>query len=220
MTDIRPSWATGDPVLATYYDTEWGMPAGDERSVFERLSLEVFQSGLSWLTILTRRDALRKAFHDFAPEAVAAMTESDVAALLTDASIIRNRRKINSTVTNARATLALRGRYLSANPHIDSGLPTLVWSFRSPAPVPEVEANIPSHSPLSVTLAQTLKARGFTHVGPVNMYALMQGLGVVNDHLAGSPGRARCEEAVARLLSAGPAPSSPDGLLPGAHTLH
>ena len=218
MTDIRPSWATGNPVLAAYYDTEWGMPAGDERSVFERLSLEVFQSGLSWLTILTRRDALRDAFSGFDPEAVAAMTETDVAALLTDTSIIRNRAKITSTVTNARATLALRDRYLSANPRIDSGLATLVWSCRSPTPAPEVEAHIPSHSPLSVTLAQALKARGFTHVGPVNMYALMQGLGVVNDHLAGSPGHARCEEAVARLLAAGSTPSSPDGDPPEAHT--
>ena len=124
----RPVWASVDPLLREYYDTEWGMPVHDERGVFERLSLEAFQSGLSWRTILAKRPAFRAAFADFDPDAVAAFGEGDVARLMADAGIVRNRAKILATITNANATVALRA---------EGGLADFVWSFRpgvTPAP--------------------------------------------------------------------------------------
>ena len=117
----RPVWAATDPLMKEYYDTEWGMPVRDERGLFERLSLEAFQSGLSWATILRKRPAFRAAFDDFDPDAVAAYDERDVERLMADAGIVRNRRKVDATITNARATVALRA---------DGGLVDLVWSFR------------------------------------------------------------------------------------------
>lgn len=174
----RPAWAASDPLLTRYYDEEWGMPVRDERGLFERLSLEAFQSGLSWATILRKREAFRAAFADFDPDAVAAFDDDDVARLMADAGIVRNRRKIDATIANARATVALRS---------EGGLPALIWSFRPErTPAPEAPADVPTGSPESVALARALKARGFRHVGPTTMFALMEAVGIVDTHLVGS----------------------------------
>jgi DNA-3-methyladenine glycosylase I len=174
----RPLWATTDPMLRAYYDTEWGMPVRDERGVFERLSLEAFQSGLSWRTILAKRPAFRAAFADFDPDVVAGFGEDDVARLLVDAGIVRNRAKIAATVTNAGATVALRA---------DGGLADFVWSFRPDVtPVPRTAAEVPTTSPESAALSKALRQRGFAFVGPTTMHALMEALGIVDTHLVGS----------------------------------
>ncbi|WP_392468518.1 DNA-3-methyladenine glycosylase I [Arsenicicoccus cauae] len=174
----RPPWAATDPLLRDYYDTEWGMPVRDERGVYERLSLEALQSGLSWATILRKRPAFRAAFADFDPDVVAAYGERDVERLMGDAGIVRNRRKIEATITNARATVALRR---------EGGLPELVWSHRPAAtPAPRTLAEIPTTSPESVALSRALKARGFRFVGPTTMHALMEALGIIDTHLVDS----------------------------------
>ena len=174
----RPSWAATDPLLRDYYDTEWGMPVRDERGMFERLSLEAFQSGLSWVTILRKRPAFRAGFHGFDPDAVAAYGEVDVERLMADAGIVRNRRKIEATVVNARATVALRE---------DGGLVDLVWSFRPAAtPAPTSYAEVPTTSPESVALSKALRKKGFTFVGPTTMFALMEAVGIVDTHLVDS----------------------------------
>ena len=178
----RPAWATSDPLLREYYDTEWGMPVRDERGVFERLSLEAFQSGLSWATILRKRPAFRQAFVDFDPKAVAGFGEADVDRLLGDATIVRNRAKILATITNARATLRLREAS-----DVDGGLAGLVWSFRPEAPPrPHRLADIPAQSPQSAALSRELKRRGFRFVGPTTMHALMEAIGIIDTHLVGS----------------------------------
>lgn len=174
----RPRWAATDPLLREYYDTEWGMPVRDERGLFERLSLEAFQSGLSWATILRKRPAFRVAFQHFDADAVAAFGHRDVARLLADAGIVRNRRKILATIANATATVALRE---------DGGLVELVWSFRpAETPVPVTLADIPTSSPESRALAKALRARGFSFVGPTTMFALMEAIGIVDTHLVDS----------------------------------
>jgi DNA-3-methyladenine glycosylase I len=174
----RPVWASSDELLRDYYDTEWGMPVRDERGVFERLSLEAFQSGLSWRTILAKRPAFRAAFADFDADTVAAFGEDDVARLMADAGIVRNRAKILATITNANATIALRQ---------DGGLADFVWSFR-PATTPEPRsfAEVPTKSDESLALSKALRKRGFAFVGPTTMYALMEALGIVDTHLMGS----------------------------------
>jgi DNA-3-methyladenine glycosylase I len=178
----RPAWAATSLLLMEYYDTEWGMPVTDERGVFERLSLEAFQSGLSWATILRKRPAFRAAFADFDPDAVAAFDESDIDRLMQDAAIVRNARKINATITNAKATVALRDRYGAGQ-----GLAEFVWSFR-PAltPRPETIDEIPTTSPESTALSKALKKEGFTFVGPTTMHALMEAIGLIDTHLLGS----------------------------------
>ena len=174
----RPTWAATDPLLRDYYDTEWGMPVRDERGLFERLSLEAFQSGLSWATILRKRAAFRKAFDDFDPDTVAAYDEGDVERLMADAGIVRNRRKIEATITNACATVALRD---------EGGLPALIWSFQpAETPAPTSYDEIPTQSEESRALARALRARGFVFVGPTTMFALMEAVGVVDTHLVGS----------------------------------
>ncbi|PYY36137.1 DNA-3-methyladenine glycosylase I [Curtobacterium sp. MCJR17_055] len=174
----RPLWASVDPMLREYYDTEWGMPVRDERGVFERLSLEAFQSGLSWRTILAKRPAFRAAFADFDPDVVAGFGEDDVARLLGDAGIVRNRAKIAATITNAGATIALRA---------DGGLADFVWSFRpADTPRPRTVAEVPTTSPESTALSKALRKRGFAFVGPTTMHALMEALGIVDTHLVGS----------------------------------
>ncbi|PZE55095.1 DNA-3-methyladenine glycosylase I [Curtobacterium sp. MCPF17_047] len=178
----RPLWASTDPMLRAYYDTEWGMPVRDERGVFERLSLEAFQSGLSWRTILAKRPAFRAAFADFDPDVVAHFGDDDVARLLGDAGIVRNRAKIAATITNANATVALRA---------DGGLADFVWSFRpTDTPRPRTAAEVPTTSPESTALSKALRKRGFAFVGPTTMYALMEALGIVDTHLLGSHRRA------------------------------
>jgi len=174
----RPAWAASDPLLREYYDSEWGMPVRDERGLFERLSLEAFQSGLSWAIVLRKRPGFRAAFAGFDPDAVAAFDDADVERLLADTSIIRNRAKIVATIGNARATIALRD---------EGGLPDLVWSFRPAEPLrPERIADIPSSSPESIALAKELKRRGFRFVGPKTAFALMEATGIVDTHLVGS----------------------------------
>ena len=174
----RPVWAASDPLLREYYDHEWGVPVRDETGVFERVTLEAFQSGLSWRTVLAKRPAFREVFHGFDPEAVAAMDERDVERLMGDARIIRNRRKIEAAVTNARATVDLRA---------DGGLAELVWSFMpSSTPRPERFADVPTTSDESKDLSRELKRRGFVFVGPTTMYALMEAIGMVDTHLVGS----------------------------------
>lgn len=174
----RPPWAAKDPLLMDYYDTEWGMPVHSEDGVFERLSLEVFQAGLSWATILRKREAFREVFHAFNPDVVAAFTEDDVAALLNDTRIVRNERKIRSTITNAAATVRLREA---------GGLAKLVWSFQpANTPAPKTVADIPTQSLESAALAKELKRHGFTFVGPVSMFALMEAIGIIDTHLVTS----------------------------------
>lgn len=174
----RPDWATRTDTLRTYYDTEWGMPVRDEQGLFERLSLEVFQCGLSWATVLNKRQAFREAFRGFNPDAVASFAETDVAQLLENPGIIRNRRKISATITNAAATIAVREH---------GGLPNLIWSFQpDTTPAPFTAADVPSQSPESVALAAELKKHGFAFVGPTTMFALMEAIGMVDTHLVGS----------------------------------
>lgn len=174
----RPPWAARDPLLQRYYDTEWGMPVRDEAGLFERLSLEAFQSGLSWVTILRKREHFRRAFDHFDPDTVAGYGEKDVARLLTDPGIIRNRRKIEATIANARATVRLRAR---------GGLVELIWSFRpAQTPRPGHVAEVPTTSAEGTALAAALKREGFRFVGPKTMFALMEAIGMVDTHVLGS----------------------------------
>ena len=174
----RPSWAAQDPLMRDYYDTEWGMPIRNEQGLFERISLEAFQSGLSWATILRKRDNFRAAFSQFNPELVAKFTDADIDRLLNDASIVRNKRKILATINNAKATLQLREK---------GGLVEFVWGFKpAKTPWPETLEEIPTQSPESVALSKALKKEGFSFVGPTTMFALMEAIGIVDTHLVGS----------------------------------
>lgn len=178
---IRPPWAASDPLLRDYYDREWGRLVRDEQGLFERLSLEAFQSGLSWLTILRKRENFRAAFDGFDPEAVAAYTDADRERLMADAGIVRNRRKIDATITNAQAALDLRA---------DGGLADLIWSYQPEVqPAPRTADEVPITSPESKALAKALRKRGFVFVGPTTMFALMEAVGIVNTHLVGSTAR-------------------------------
>lgn len=173
---VRCAWGANDPEYRRYHDDEWGTPQHDAVRLFEKVCLEGFQAGLSWITILRRRPAFREVFHGFDAERVAAMTESDVERLLGDARIIRHRRKIEATIQNARATLAL-----------DRPLDELLWSF-APAPrivAPLTYAEVPAVTPESTAMSKALRKLGFRFVGPTTMYALMQAAGMVDDHLAG-----------------------------------
>jgi DNA-3-methyladenine glycosylase I len=171
----RCAWATSAPEYIVYHDDEWGTPLHGERALFERLSLEAFQSGLSWLIILRKRPAFRAAFADFDVDAVARFGEDDVARLLTDTGIVRNRAKIEATVANARA----------ARDAVPEGLDELLWSFAPAAHVrPRTLADVRATAPESVAMANALKKRGFRFVGPTTAYALMQATGMVDDHVA------------------------------------
>ncbi|MHB8468951.1 MAG: DNA-3-methyladenine glycosylase I [Gaiellaceae bacterium] len=179
-------WPTTNPLDVAYHDEEWGRPVSDERGLYERLCLEGFQSGLSWLTILRKRESFRRAFAEFDPDAVARFGARDVERLLGDAGIVRHRGKIEAAIANARGTLALRAA--------GTPLPELVWSFR-PAdhPVPQTSADWVGQTPESAALSTRLKAAGFRFVGPTTMWAAMQACGVVNDHLATCRVRAAVE---------------------------
>jgi DNA-3-methyladenine glycosylase I len=171
----RCPWADGSPDYREYHDHEWGRPVTDDDGVYERICLEAFQSGLSWLTILRKREAFRAAFADFRIEAVAGFGQREVERLLADARIARNRAKIEAAIANARAAQGLE-------------LGALVWSFRpGPRPAPRTMADLPASTAESAALAKELKRRGFRFVGPTTAYALMQACGLVNDHLAGCP---------------------------------
>ncbi|MFI7575003.1 DNA-3-methyladenine glycosylase I [Micromonospora sp. NPDC049497] len=184
MTDLvigpdglsRCAWGASTPDYAVYHDAEWGRPLRGDDALYERMTLEAFQSGLSWLTILRKRPAFRLAFDGFHIETVAAYTEADTARLLADAGIVRNRAKIEAAVANARAALEL-----------PDGLSALLWSFAPPPrPThPTSFAEVPALTPESTAMAKALKKRGFRFVGPTTAYALMQATGMVDDHLAG-----------------------------------
>ena len=172
---LRCAWGAMTPEYVAYHDLEWGRPVHDEVRLFEKLCLEGFQAGLSWLTVLRKREAFRRAFAGFEPARVAAFGDADVARLLGDSSIIRSRAKIEATIANARALLALG----------DSTLEELVWAHApAPAPAPASLRDLPALTPESAALAKELKRRGFRFVGATTVYALMQACGVVNDHLA------------------------------------
>ena len=179
-------WASSDPLYQAYHDLEWGRPVADERGLYERLCLEGFQAGLSWLTILRKREAFRAAFAGFDPDAVARFGERDVRQLLEDAGIVRHRGKIEATIQNACATVALR----------ETGTPLheLVWSHRPAArPAPRDWSEWQPTTPEAVALSKALKRHGFRFVGPTTVHAAMQACGVVNDHLATCHVRAEVE---------------------------
>jgi DNA-3-methyladenine glycosylase I len=177
-----------DPLYRAYHDEEWGRPVRDDRSLYERISLEAFQSGLAWITILRKRDNFRAAFADFDADVVAHFDEDDVARLMADAGIVRNRLKVAATIANARALVALHdeGRTLTE----------LVWSHAPPPrPAPQGWGDVPALTPESTALAKALKREGFRFVGPTTAYASMQACGLVNDHLAGCVARKATEAA-------------------------
>lgn len=172
-------FGAGDALYERYHDEEWGRPVRDERGLYEKLCLEAFQSGLAWITILRKREAFRRAFADFDPEAVARFGRRDVNRLLGDAGIVRNRLKVEAAIVNAKATVDLRD---GPRPLAD-----LIWAHTPPARrrAPRSGADVPALSPESTALAKELKRSGFRFVGPTTAYALMQACGLVNDHLAG-----------------------------------
>jgi DNA-3-methyladenine glycosylase I len=172
---LRCPWGLSAPEYVAYHDEEWGRPVHGDIAIFERLSLEAFQSGLSWLTILRKRENFRAAFDGFDPSVIQGYGPADVARLLADAGIVRNKLKVNAVITNARAALTLPG-----------GLSELVWKFapETAGPPPRTMADIPASIPASKELSAELKRHGFVFTGPVTAYATMQACGLVNDHLA------------------------------------
>jgi DNA-3-methyladenine glycosylase I len=171
----RCFWGAGSPEYMTYHDNEWGRPVHDDDALFERMCLEAFQSGLAWITILRKREAFRTAFAGFSIPAVAGFGSADVARLLADPGIVRNRAKIDAALNNARVAVTL-----------PDGLAKLLWSFApEPRPRPATRTDVPATTPESTAMAKDLKKRGFRFVGPTTAYALMQATGMVDDHLAG-----------------------------------
>ena len=179
---LRCPWGLSAPEYLTYHDTEWGRPVHGDQGIFERLSLEAFQSGLSWLTILRKRENFRSAFAGFDIAAIAAFGPDDVQRLMSDAGIVRNRAKINAVIANARAALEL-----------PTGLSDLVWSYADAdtRPAPRTLADIPPQTEASKRLSKELRSHGFVFTGPVTAYATMQACGLVNDHLAACFARLR-----------------------------
>lgn len=193
---VRCAWAGDDPLYVRYHDEEWGFPVADDRRLFEKLCLEGFQSGLSWLTILRKRDNFRAAFRGFDVDAVARFGARDVARLLKDTGIVRHRGKIESTVNNARRARALAGE--------EGSLAAFFWSFEPPPSDRPRRLTWPvlltmAKTPASMALGKDLKKRGFTFVGPTTAYAFMQAMGLVNDHVEGCAVRERAERARARF---------------------
>ena len=173
----RCTWAISHPLNQHYHDIEWGMPVRGERGLYERIMLEAFQSGLSWLTILRKREAFRAAFAGFDPDVVARFANNDVERLMADAGIVRNRAKIEAARTNARATIELRD---------EGGLDTFIWSHQpETTPAPQTPDEVPTISPESKALAKSLKAKGFVFVGPTTAHALMEAIGLIDTHLVG-----------------------------------
>ena len=175
----RCPWALGDPLLTAYHDDEWGRPTADDSRLFEMLTLEAFQAGLSWLTILRKRDAFRQAFRGFDPAAVAAFDDEDRARLMTDARIVRNRAKIDATIDNAAAFLRLGDEFGTVADYLASRTP------QPPArlPVTAASGSIPATTPVSDALSRDLKGRGFRFVGSTIVYSFMQAVGLVDDHV-------------------------------------
>ncbi|HUG60547.1 MAG TPA: DNA-3-methyladenine glycosylase I [Methylomirabilota bacterium] len=183
---VRCWWPGADPLYVAYHDTEWGRPVADDARLFEKICLEGFQSGLSWITILRKREGFRAGFAGFDPEAIARFDDADVERLVADAGIVRHRGKILSVINNARRLPALRDEFGS--------LAAFCWSFETePAPAPTSRAGIRSTSPASEAMSKALRKRGWSFVGPTTIYAFMQSMGIVNDHLAGCAFRAETE---------------------------
>jgi DNA-3-methyladenine glycosylase I len=183
----RCPWGGGPGVMRDYHDTEWGNPVRGESAYLERLTLEAFQSGLSWSTILNKRDAFREVFHGFDADAIAAFGPDDEARLMADARIVRNRAKISAAIVNARATVALRDAS-----DLDGGLESLVRSFAPDVPpAPATTEEMQTTSPESKALSKELKKRGFAFVGPTTMFALMEAIGIFDPHLVGCHRRGR-----------------------------
>ena len=170
----RCAWAEHDPLLRAYHDEEWGVPERDSRALWEKLMLDGFQAGLSWITILRKRDAFRRAFQGFEPEVVARFGASDIVRLVEDPGIVRSRAKIEATIGNARAFLAMAAA--------GEDFSTFVWTMAGGTPIRHAGGGIPAKTPLSEEISAALKKRGFTFVGPVIVYAWMQATGIVNDH--------------------------------------
>ena len=174
----RCAWAAHDPLLRAYHDAEWGVPERDSRALWEKLILDGFQAGLSWRTILHKREAFREAFQGFEPQVVARFDHADVERLLQNAGIVRSRAKIEATIGNARAYLAMA--------EAGEDFSTFVWTMAGGVPIenaPLIPGDVPTKTPLSATISAALKGRGFTFVGPVIVYAWMEATGIVNDHL-------------------------------------
>jgi DNA-3-methyladenine glycosylase I len=174
----RCGWVSADPAYVAYHDCEWGVPERDDRALFEKLILDGFQAGLSWLTILKKRDAFRRAFAGFRPDRIARFDQGKIEALMRDPAIVRNRAKIEGTITNARAYLALRSELGS--------FADFVWRFTDGRVIQNrwrTLREIPAESPESRALSKALKERGFVFVGPTIVYAFMQAVGMVNDHI-------------------------------------
>ena len=182
----RCGWAGTDPVYVAYHDTEWGVPERDGRALWEKLVLDGFQAGLSWITILKKRDAFRRAFADFEPAVIATWGEDEVRRLLADPGIVRHRGKIEATIGNARAWLEIEAR---------DGFSAFVWARIGPVPIQNHWADqtrVPAQTPLSVGLSKDLRAAGFRFCGPTITYAWMQACGLVNDHVATCHRHAAC----------------------------
>lgn len=179
----RCPWCGTDPLYVDYHDTEWGVPEYDGRALWEKLVLDGFQAGLSWITILRKREAFRRAFAGFDPQTVARFTDTDVARLLGDSGIVRHRGKIEGAIRSAQAWIAVEER---------EGFSTYLWKHLDGRPqlnTPRSMADVPAETPLSAAISKQLKKDGFTFCGPTIVYAFMQATGMVNDHLVGCPAR-------------------------------
>ncbi len=191
---MRCPWTgIADPLYARYHDEEWGVPHADDRRLFEKLVLEGFQSGLSWLTILKKRENFRRAFHDFDPERIARYGDKDVARLMADAGIVRNRLKIEATIDNAKALLDLSER---------TRLSGFLWSHMPDGPVINRHSafgDVPAETEASRRISKALKKEGFRFVGPTTVYAFMQSTGMVNDHLVSCHRHGPCTQAQRRF---------------------
>jgi DNA-3-methyladenine glycosylase I len=173
----RCAWAESDPLLRAYHDEEWAVPERDSRALWEKLMLDGFQAGLSWLTILRKREAFRQAFEGFIPETVARFGEADVKRLLENSGIVRSRAKIEATIGGARGYLAMKAA--------GEDFSTFVWTMAGGKPIVNTTGKVLAKTPLSEAMSAALKKRGFKFVGPVIVYAWMQATGIVNDHAAG-----------------------------------
>jgi DNA-3-methyladenine glycosylase I len=189
MTEGHCPWPGEDPLYRAYHDTEWGVPEYDSRALFEKLILDGFQAGLSWITILRKREAFRHAFDQFDPAIIARYGDNDIARLLNDAGIVRHRGKINSAVKSAQAWLVIEE---------NQGFARYLWGFLDGRPIQNQHRtmmDVPAHTPLSQKISKDLKARGFNFVGPTIVYAFMQATGMVNDHLVSCPRHSACSAA-------------------------
>ena len=203
---VRCPWGgIADPLYARYHDAEWGVPKADDRALFEKLVLEGFQAGLSWLTILRKRENFRRAFHGFDPARIARYGAKDIARLMADPGIVRNRLKVEATIDNARALLALQER---------TSLAGFLWGFLDGRPQTNRHTSfkaVPAETPVSKAISKALKAEGFRFVGPTTIYAFMQSTGMVNDHLVDCHRHAPCAELQRKFKAPvgapGPAPS-------------